>query len=482
MFKKTYLGRASFGFVDKALGALRGVGSNHLTLANTDPKRFESPFTVKFVSPVERQVTMSKLANGVRVVSETPALPGPVTLGVMLEVGSRNETKENSGALFSIQSTYYKTNLNTNETINYNMVQMSGGKYDMEFDRERATFKAQCLAHDASDLVGMMADCVLEPRSSVSANVAIHKMQHLHKVAAATKPGLKETDLILGEIFGHNGLGMPLNGHEKNIENLNAYTLQKFQIENFSPERIILAGVGVENHGELVALAEQFFSKIRYGTQLHTPEKHAFHEAELKIVDSSSSKNDVFLLFESAPSNSKDFILAALAREYFGYADVTNPNCHAKNNGVFVTDFYSKEKSIYAAEAYSFNFNEVGVFGFRLSTSSDGSNKAIDALAKHLKAADKIGEGEFQQALKRLKRRVIEGTENDYQRINELLCHTSVFGEFRLGQMLSQIDAIQAKDLAAFLKKTVGSKAALVVKGPNVGGVYGLNKVKELLK
>ncbi|WP_326527737.1 insulinase family protein, partial [Dokdonella sp.] len=339
-----------------------------------------------------------------------------------------------------------------------------------------------CLAHDVQDIFRMMADCILEPRSSVTANAAISKMKHLPKIAPYKYPGLKETDQIFGEIYDHKGLGMPMLGDEKNIENLNAFTLQKFQIENFSPERIFIAGLGVENHGEFVNLAEEYFSKIRYGGQLHTPEKQAFKEIELRVADSASNKNEIFLVFESAATNSKDFIQAALAREYFGQADVSNPNCHSKNNGVFVSDFYNKEKSIHAAEAYNFNFNDTGLFGFRLNTTGDQSNKAIDALAKHLHTLDKITDVDFWQAQKRLKRRISEGTENDFQRINELLCHQSVYGDFKLESMLKEIDGLHSKDLAAFLRKTVSGKAAVLVKGPNVSGVHGLSKIKELMK
>jgi len=41
-----------------------------------------------------------------------------VDLGVLLDVGTRDETSETSGSLLSIKNTYYKTVLNTNETVN----------------------------------------------------------------------------------------------------------------------------------------------------------------------------------------------------------------------------------------------------------------------------------------------------------------------------------------------------------------------------
>lgn len=482
MLRKSALNRASFSTFNKIIDTLMCRGpSNMLRTANSDPKRHDSPYPVTLLTPQERQVKVTRLENGVRVVSETPALPGNVTMGVLLDVGSRNETHENSGALFSIKSTMYKTNLHTNETINNHMIQQAGGSYDVTFDRERTLFKASCLSHDVQDVFSMVADCVLEPRSSVTANAAIGKMSQLRKLLPYKCPGVLETDKLFGAIFGEKGLGMPLHGADKNDVNLNAYTLQKFQIENFSPERMIVGGVGVENHGEFVTLVEEYFSNIRYGTKLHTPEKQEFREVELKLADAESHKNQVLLLFESVPNNAKEFLLSALVREYFGAADVGNPAVQAGNNGVFMTDFYNKEKSIHAAEAVNFHFNDLGLFGFRLTTSSDGTNRALDSLANHLQNLDKANELHFVQAVKRLRHNIIDATENQHLRLKELLTHVSVFGESRQEQLLAELDTLTIKDVTNFLRKTINGKGALLVSGPNVGGIHSLGELKKLV-
>jgi len=42
--------------------------------------------------------------------------------GILLDVGTRDETNETSGSLLSIKNTYLKTVLNTNETVNYGVI------------------------------------------------------------------------------------------------------------------------------------------------------------------------------------------------------------------------------------------------------------------------------------------------------------------------------------------------------------------------
>lgn len=73
-----------------------------------------------------------------------------------------------------------KTVLNTNETVNYGMVQMAGGEFSMDFDQEVAYYKAHCLSHDVVDIFNMMADCALEPRSVTAASVGQEKNRSQH--------------------------------------------------------------------------------------------------------------------------------------------------------------------------------------------------------------------------------------------------------------------------------------------------------------
>lgn len=55
-------------------------------------------------------------------------------LGILIDVGTRDETKETSGSLLALRNTYLKTLKHTNETINYGMIQMSGGAMSMDYD------------------------------------------------------------------------------------------------------------------------------------------------------------------------------------------------------------------------------------------------------------------------------------------------------------------------------------------------------------
>lgn len=54
--------------------------------------------------------------------------------------------------MLALHNTYLKTLKHTNETINYGMIQMSGGDMTMAYDQERTYFRSQCLEYDTLDM------------------------------------------------------------------------------------------------------------------------------------------------------------------------------------------------------------------------------------------------------------------------------------------------------------------------------------------
>jgi predicted Zn-dependent peptidase len=95
---------------------------------------------------------VTNLSNGFTVLTESQSFPGAVHMGFLMDVGTRDETPETSGALLALKNTYLKTLKHTNETINYGMIQMSGGSMTMDYDQERTYFKGQCIEYDVIDM------------------------------------------------------------------------------------------------------------------------------------------------------------------------------------------------------------------------------------------------------------------------------------------------------------------------------------------
>lgn len=118
------------------------------------------------------EYNVTNLNNGFTVLTESQTFPGAVHMGMLIDVGTRDETAETSGSLLALKNTYLKTGKHTNETVNYGVIQMSGGDMQMDYDQERMYFKGHCLEYDVIDMFQVMTDIAFEPRNLMAANVA----------------------------------------------------------------------------------------------------------------------------------------------------------------------------------------------------------------------------------------------------------------------------------------------------------------------
>jgi predicted Zn-dependent peptidase len=200
-------------------------------LANHEPIEIER-------KDCEYQATT--LSNGFTVLTESEDFPGTVHMGFMMNVGTRDETPETSGALLALKNVYLKTLKHTNETVNYGMIQMSGGDMEMTYDQETTLFRGNCIEYDTVDMFQMLVDIALEPRSVMAANVAKAKSRKSHELAhhlAKFDPFAYNEELLLRTAYGYNTLGMPHLGLEGNVENIDARVLQKFIMDNVTPKK-----------------------------------------------------------------------------------------------------------------------------------------------------------------------------------------------------------------------------------------------------
>jgi processing peptidase subunit beta len=255
----------AFNVVDKRTTAYN--------VAKYDPTVQLKDLKPLYTNEDQAEYNVTNLNNGFTVLTESQVFPGAVHMGFCIDVGTRDETSETSGSLLALKNTYLKTLKHTNETINYGMIQMSGGNMQMDYDQERTYFKGHCIEYDTIDMFQMMVDLALEPRSVIAANVAMSKNQKshdLHGYLSKYDPFADNTELLLRTAYGYKTLGMPRLGMASNIGNLDARVLQQFVMDNITPGKCLIVASGVKNHREYVDLVKE-----RLGDQYSLPE-HQF--------------------------------------------------------------------------------------------------------------------------------------------------------------------------------------------------------------
>jgi processing peptidase subunit beta len=128
--------------------------------------------TPQFIEDKAPTYNLTTLPNGVRILTESTIFPHSVNMGILLDCGTRDETADATGYFLALKNTALKTNTRTNEQLNYCMVQMSGGEFEMTYNQEQTFYKGRCLSHDVYDFNQMFADIILDEKTAMDEEAA----------------------------------------------------------------------------------------------------------------------------------------------------------------------------------------------------------------------------------------------------------------------------------------------------------------------
>lgn len=374
----------------------------------------------------QRDYRIRKLNNGINVITETSAYPSSVHMGILIGVGSRDETSHSSGACHALKSTYLKTVKHTNETINYGMIQMSGGETEMEYDEETMYYRSNCFEYDTIDMFRLLSDIAFEPRSMLSSNVAKDKVRQafkLNKHLAGYHPFQENPQRLLTTAFGYNTLGMPVKGMESNISNIDAGMLKEFQLSNITPEKTTIIASGLKCHDEFFDLVNETLGVLNPVRELDYQRKpSAYIGGEFRTFTETPDTN-ILLAYESVNWTHEDMAVFAVLQTLFGNAtgfSVGGPGKGMHSWGS--TKVLQTSHFIHECEAINNHFTDSGIFGLNYT---GNSHNAKDILMQMIEMFNlfrhSISEQDLSRAKNILKRQVLLGTINQSDRNEEVV-------------------------------------------------------------
>lgn len=371
-------------------------------------------------------------------------------IGFLLDVGTRDETHETSGSLLALKNTYLKTLKHTNETINYGMIQMSGGDMQMDYDQERTFFKGHCIEYDVIDMFQMMVDISLEPRSVLAANVARSKnakshdlAHHLHKY----DPFSENQDLLLRTAYGYNTLGMPRLGLHHNIDNIDARMLQQFVMDNITPRKCLIVASGIKNHKEYVDLVKE-----RLGDLLPVPE-HQYQRTTSEYIGgeyrtwTETPNTNITVAFESVPWSHEDVPAFYLMNTLIGSA--TSFSSGGPGKGMYcraITNLMQRHNFVDGASALNSHFSDSGLFGMTIEGPGSHSQELYSVLLEELnRLKDRIQDEELSRAKNILKMNILMAMERQEDRLEEIARNYQTFGDLTFHQYCDKIDSVTSE-------------------------------------
>jgi len=252
------------------------------------------------------EVRLTRLPNGITVLTEHMLGLRSVTAGIWVRRGSRHETPELNGICHFIEHAVFKgTERRTARDIAVESDRL-GGNLDAFTTHEMTGFAIKVADKSLPAAFDLIADLLAHPRFDQS------DLEREQKVVLEEMKMVEDTpDELLGELFnaayfpGHP-LGRPIEGTEDTVSSFDHQTISSFHAREFSPENLVVAAAGNVEHERLVDLVEKSFGNSANNGRDSNPAGQAPTAAAPILIEQKKELEQAHLILAAPWPDAKD--------------------------------------------------------------------------------------------------------------------------------------------------------------------------------
>lgn len=201
------------------------------------------------------------LENGIRVVTEQVPYVRSISLGVWVQVGSRDEQPAEQGISHFLEHMLFKgTESRDTFDIAYSLESL-GGSLDAFTCRDHTCFCARCLDEHTTVALDVLAD-MLQNSSLDPAEIEKEKGVVLEEIQnVEDTPDDWIHDLFAQSIWNHHPVGEPIMGTPETVSSFSRQGLRVYLDRHYRPDRMVVAAAGNLDHDRLADEVARLFSR-----------------------------------------------------------------------------------------------------------------------------------------------------------------------------------------------------------------------------
>ena len=216
------------------------------------------------ISNEDHETKVTTLSNGLRVASQKK-YGQFCTVGVVIDSGSRYEVSHPSGISHFLEKLAFNSTVNfRNKDEIMRSLEKFGGICDCQGSRDTLIYAASIDSRGLSSVVHLLSETVLRPKIT-SEEISFAKQMiefELEDISMRPDPEPILFELIHSAAYRSNTLGLPKLCPIESLPIIDRHVLLDYMKNYHTPNRMVLAGVGVE-HERLVELADKYFSATK---------------------------------------------------------------------------------------------------------------------------------------------------------------------------------------------------------------------------
>lgn len=204
---------------------------------------------------------VTTLDNGLRVATE-PGQGETATVGVWIDTGSRYENDKNNGVAHFLEHMSFKGTFRRTRQALEQEVENLGGHLNAYTSRESTVFYAKVFKNDVPQAMDILSDILTNSR--IEADDIERERDTILREMKEVDSQLEEVifDRLHQTAYRGTALSRTILGTQQHIETISRKDIQDYVATHYTAPRMVIAGAGAVEHGQLVGLAKNLFGKI----------------------------------------------------------------------------------------------------------------------------------------------------------------------------------------------------------------------------
>lgn len=402
------------------------------------------------------QTNMTRLDNGLRVLTRRIDGFSSTVLGYWVEAGGVCETPDNCGVSHFLEHMAFKGTASRTAKQIAEEIESVGGYSNAYTSKEVTAFHAKVLGKDTELAADILSDILQNPTFE-KAELERERGVILQEIAQSIDT---PDDIIFDHFqrvaFKDQSLGRPILGPVDIVSKISSDDLRAYRSQYYNADNIVFSAVGNVEHEQLLDLANKYFAKF-------STKKTEWQNDVYKYVGGFYSderdieQTHIIIGFEGLANTDKDYYTLAI------FSSILGGGMSSK----LFQEVREKRGLVYSVYTLSSSYRNNGLFGVYAATSADKVEELSKvALEQIQKMRTDITDKEFRRTKAQFEASLLMSRENNNVLCEQIVNQTMIFGRsFTNEEIMAKINAVTIDDVMKMTDRILASKASVVTVG-----------------
>ncbi len=416
-------------------------------------------------------IQSTKLANGLRVITDTVDTVESVALGVWVDVGTRHEDLKHNGIAHMVEHMMFNGTPTRSAQDIVEQIESVGGQINAYTSRELTAYYIHMLKDDVKLGLEILADIVQRP---IFPDAELEKERGviIQEIGmCADTPDDLVFDFYQETAYPDQALGAPILGTSKIVQGMPKQALFDYVQNFYTPENLVVSASGNVTHEEILSFVNEFFTDLPANSSSKFPK--ADYKGGHKLLEKELEQSHVVLGFQGVSKADNDYYAAMLLSTVFGGGMSSRLFQEVREKHGLVYSVYSSHSA----------YHDDGQFEIYAGTGPDKLPKLIPVICDEITkiAQNDVDESELNRAKSQIRASILMGRESMLARANRQAKHMINFDQnVDIQEILKNIEKVQISDIQKVARNIFTSTPTLAALGP-LKQLESYDKIKQRL-